>query len=190
MRAYDTATLNYRGLTFTVAKHYDEDHQAPWIEHDGHGIVLERKRHVDDPDEARELNSDYLYDWRASLDRAREEGWGLGPKELAKLRAEYTEYDGRELPQELITQRAVRNDYEYLRAWCRDEWHYCGIVVKLDGAPVEHSLWGIESDDEAYHNEVARELADEIISEAPSAINSEIERLQRLAATLPQEEKV
>lgn len=185
MAAYERSTLTHRDLTFTVAKHYDTDHEAPWSACDGYGVVLERTRHsADAPDEARELNSDYLYDWHASLDRAREEQWGLGEERLAALTAKLT----RPPTQEEITAEAVRLDYEYLRAWCRDEWHYCGIVVKLQGSPIERSLWGIESNDEAYHNEVARKLADEIISDAPSEINSEIERLQRLAASIPQEE--
>lgn len=60
---------------------------------------------------------------------------------------------------------AAMRDYDYLRRWCNDEWSYVGVVV----APIdEHgpdwrraeSLWGIESECDSYHLEVAQELAE------------------------------
>lgn len=67
--------------------------------------------------------------------------------------------------------RAAMADFERLRGWCNDDWFYIGVIV----APVcdccgevdedkAQSLWGIESDCEDYHAEVAQELANELIA--------------------------
>lgn len=65
---------------------------------------------------------------------------------------------------------AVRADFERLRDWCNDRWSYVGVRVVLpcaccgDGEADDASLWGIESDAGAYLEEVAADLADEILS--------------------------
>ena len=65
-----------------------------------------------------------------------------------------------------IRAEAVRLDFEFLRGWCTDKWHYCGVAVRAvdaDGEPMgdefEHALWGIESNDSDGIREVAEELA-------------------------------
>jgi hypothetical protein len=65
----------------------------------------------------------------------------------------------------------VRREFECLRQWCNDLWHYCGIVVtRLGGDPdqidmiptdYDYTLWGIEDDDYRYHEAVALELMSE-----------------------------
>lgn len=63
---------------------------------------------------------------------------------------------------------AAMADYDRLRRWCEDQWHYVGVVVetKCDCCGTwghkRTSLWGIESDAGDYMEEVARELAEEI----------------------------
>lgn len=62
---------------------------------------------------------------------------------------------------------AAMRDFERLRDWCNDGWHYVGVVVELldlNGKPTgrDASLWGIESDAGDYFEEVAREIAGEI----------------------------
>ena len=186
MPAYDSSTLTYRGLTFTVAKHYDETMQAPWIEHDGHGIVTDW---IDDPhdDNFRQLSyfDSYrcrYYDWTASFDRARADEWGLGDADRAALALTL----GREPTAEDVIAEAVRKDYEYLRAWCCNEWYYMGVVVTLQGTNISRSLWGIESSEDAYHDEVARELADEIIGNAGKELEAEVQRVTELQAKVQQ----
>ncbi|WP_217468778.1 hypothetical protein, partial [Staphylococcus aureus] len=49
--------------------------------------------------------------------------------------------------------KAARADFEYLRAWCQDEWYWVGIIVTLldeDGnkTDIRDSLWGMASNDE------------------------------------------
>lgn len=189
MPAYDSSTLNYRGLTFTVAKHYDETMQAPWEEHDSHGIVTDWINSGDAPEDARELNRDRTrvryYDLAASLERARADQWGLTDTDRAALALTL----GRELTAEDVTAEAVRKDYEHLRAWCRDEWHYMGVVVTLRGTHISRSLWGIESTEHDYHEEVARELADEIIASAGKELRAERKRLAELQAKLTQADR-
>ena len=70
--------------------------------------------------------------------------------------------------------RAARADFERLSAWCNDKWHWCGVIVELlddsgDGTGDTEALWGIESDCDEYHAEVARELASEIIARLETA---------------------
>jgi hypothetical protein len=62
---------------------------------------------------------------------------------------------------------AVRRDFEYLRRWCADQWHYCGIIVTRvcvccgGKGEFSHSLWGIEDDgwdSVEYHATVIQDL--------------------------------
>ena len=68
-------------------------------------------------------------------------------------------------------------DYNYLRQYIAQDWHYCGIVVTLldaDGEPdVNASLWGIEDglpEMSEYHEEVIGELIDECLSQITATI--------------------
>jgi hypothetical protein len=68
---------------------------------------------------------------------------------------------------------AAMADFKRLKAWCDDHWHYVGVIVActdLPGEPFE-SLWGFESDAGDDLQEVARELADEIISQEAAAVS-------------------
>ena len=82
---------------------------------------------------------------------------------------------------------AAEADFQRLRAWCANDWCYVGVMLidvttvedfdpRFDGdrladdvaygrreAPVVASLWGIESDDWRYIDEVANELIDEVM---------------------------
>jgi hypothetical protein len=68
-------------------------------------------------------------------------------------------------------------DFERLRRWCADDWHYCGIVVTLldtDGEPdsVDASLWGIESDSPDHHDEVIGDLIAECLHQITATIGA------------------
>lgn len=82
-----------------------------------------------------------------------------------------------------ILAEAVRLDYERLRGWCNDQWHYVGVIVVhvpngVDEREVEvdysYALWRINSDDDDYIIEVAHELAEE----ATSAIEREMDQMR------------
>ena len=65
---------------------------------------------------------------------------------------------------------AALADYDRLRAWCNDDWHYVGVVVTADEScpccdrrlDESESCWGVESDAGDYLDEVAQDLAEEL----------------------------
>lgn len=59
---------------------------------------------------------------------------------------------------------AAMADYDRLRAWCAGDWQYVGVIVTCSATGESESLWGIESDSDDYLEEVAKELAEQIIS--------------------------
>lgn len=173
----DVITLN--GCDYRVTTEPDCDLGAPWEEHDGHGVVSDWTRRDKKPGEvviASDRGSHRFYDVAETMRLAKRDGWGLGAGDLAAFEARI----GRKATRKMIVAEAVRRDCERMRQWCNDIWHWCGVIVSQlgeDGGETgEHrSLWGIESDDYAYHDEVAHELAEEMESERASAMAADIE---------------
>jgi hypothetical protein len=184
---FDNTKFEHKGLTFRFNTVADEDHGAPWEESDCHGIVSDwttRDKHPGERVLSSERNSKRYYDIPATMKIARAE-WGIGEDG----RAELTEKLGRGPTKGEIAAHAVESDFEYLRAWCNDEWSYVGVVVthiktneegeEYDGE--SDSLWGIESDEYDYHEEVAHELADNLARPiiAQALADSEIEQARK-----------
>lgn len=157
MQAFHTADYtDHEGQAFRIEYHYDPDMGAPWDNCDGHGPVSDWERRDKHPGELI-LHEDRgyrrFYDFRQAIKQARREGWnGWDCWPAAQDRGQ-------------ALQNAVRADYEYLRAWCNDEWHYMGVIVfplTAEGDELrsqEQSLWGIEScSDSAYLQEVTDDL--------------------------------
>lgn len=153
---------------------YDQDASPPWEECDGHGPVSSSKHYpfswgTKPPKRSGERllywNDGWyrLYDFAEAMKIANRDGWGLNPDELAKLTARlgHTPTKGQ------ITEAAVENDFQYLKDWCDDKWHYIGVIVTLHDAEGkeqdERSLWCVE-DRGDYYQTVASELADELIA--------------------------
>jgi hypothetical protein len=148
------------GKTFVALVQYDEDSGPPWEQCDGHGpvrCVAARYQRVAKRPGERVLHQDrhraYLYDWQTATKQARKDGWDAAPHGAP----------GR-------IERAVQADFDRLRGWLADDWHYVGVSVRMlgpDGTPVQatgaydYALWGIESDAEGYILETAMELAHE-----------------------------
>lgn len=150
------------GLLVSVALKYDADHGAPWDECDGHGPVSEwRDKDSKRPGE-RILCADRhrarFYDFAEAVKIARRDGWGAKGDKGMKPGAKAA--------------HAAEADFEYLRAWCADEWRYVGVTVKVrtsDGAhEAEASLWGVESLGD-YWREVVADLVIEACIELASA---------------------
>lgn len=154
------------GLTFKAEIESCTDMGPPWKEHDGHGVVSDwttRERQTYERVLAESNGSKRYYHYRESIDKANRESWGLSPEDVKAL----SEKLGREPTNYEIHVEAVERDFQRLRAWCNDEWCWCGVVVTLldvDGDETDRveSLWGIESDAGDYLDEVAKELAAEI----------------------------
>jgi len=144
MQAYHTEDYtDSEGQRFRIEHHYDWDAAPPWEQCDGHGPVSDWTNRDKHPGEL-VLNSDRhgykrFYDFQHAIKLAREEDWGCASLLPKHERGEALE-------------RAVRADYEYLKAWCDDKWHYMGIEVfplTEDGDELRsksQSIWGIESE--------------------------------------------
>ena len=157
-------TLNGRQYRVDVVA--DNDMGAPWEEHDGHGIVsdwISRDKHAGEWILSTDRQSKRFYDFAATIKKAKAEGWGLGADRLAVLTAKL----GRTPTKGEITEHAVNFDFKYLRDWCNNSWHWCGVVVTditdNEDAPLDYqyALWGIGSEDDAFIDETAKDLASE-----------------------------
>lgn len=170
MNTIETFDFDLKGHKFRAYIEQDDDHEAPWIQFDGHGVVTGWTTRSKAPHE-RLLHSDRgskrFYDVAASLERAGAKGWGVHEKKLAEL----TRNLGRTPTQKEITAEAVKKDFEHLYDWCNDEWCYVGVcVVKADEDGVfdineryDHALWGIESNSDEYIRETANDLAKRLL---------------------------
>ncbi len=148
----------------------DENMGPPWKEHaDCHGKIREVGRHSSAkwPCE-RKLSDHYYYDWRAAMKLALKDGWYQGDiNTFLKL----TWLHKRVPTRKMIAEYAVDRDFKYLRSWCRDEWHWCGIEVQDHETGVEESLWGIESEDPGgYHDEIIGDLAENMWDDVLKAL--------------------
>lgn len=177
MDTYTTITTFERhGLRFSVGLAYDDSMGPPWEEHDGHGVVSEWTTRQKLPGErvlaeSRSGNSRRYYDVKASMAVAKRDGWGIDPERRANLEAA----KGGALSPREVAAAAIEADFDRLRGWCDDRWHWCVVVVTLldtDGEPTWERayLGGVESDaDELYVRDLAFELADEIASRIGTA---------------------
>lgn len=164
---YTRQIMEHNGRSFMVHLEHDESHGSPWTEEDGHGPVSNwRSRESKRPWErilCEDRRSVRFYDMREATKIARRD-WIDATKPKPGQRAA----------------EAAESDFQRLRAWCNDQWHYVGVVVRpicpCCGEPIDsaaQSLWGIESDAGDYLEEVARELADQC--DAPECCKEEAE---------------
>lgn len=154
---YDNEQFQVDGFTFRVNFENDVDYGSPWENDDGHGPVSEWTRRDKRPGElvlCSDRGSKRFYDYQAAVKTARVDGWDCPPYKQGTKGERAA--------------RAARADYDRLRAWYNDQWQYIGVVVHLlddDGEEVDSaSLWGIESDAGEYLEEVARDLAADMIA--------------------------
>lgn len=137
------------GFQFEVRYFYDQDSGPPWEECDGHGPVrvLGRSNHKRPGERPMCSGRDtYLYDWQAAAKLARKDGWNTEPYDAPKR-----------------VERAVQADFEYLLAYVREKWHYCGVEVKMVLHPqYNDALWRVETYKD-YHLESAKEQARELL---------------------------
>lgn len=145
---YDGDTFSRDGKQFRVTFPYDDCHGAPWDESDMHGPVTEWTRREKAPGElilSSDRGSRRYYDFQAACKIARDV-WGFTSREDAA--------------------KAARADYERLRRWCNDQWHFVIVRVDLlddDGDALDYAtIGGVESDCGDYLAELAGELAGEL----------------------------
>lgn len=164
--SYRTETRESGTMSFRIEWVYDSECDVPWLREDGHGPVSDWTSDPKAPGQM-VLCSDRrmyrYYDFAEAVKLARRDGWDTKPYGTRK-------------PGERAHDAAMA-DYNYLRQWCDQQWHYCGIVVTLldaDGEPdVNASLWGIEDglpSMSEYHEEVIGELINECLSQITATI--------------------
>jgi hypothetical protein len=162
-------TFTFEGHTFGYELDFEFTVEAPWEQCDGHGPVSDwtmRSKHPGELVLCNDRGSKRYYDFQAAIEQAKKEGWDSWPydKSLTKGQRAY---------------KAVMLDFEYLQAWCEDEWYYAVLKVVLldedeDETEYDQCLGGIESGywidhqarkrgEEPYYLEAARELASEIL---------------------------
>jgi hypothetical protein len=156
----DTIHAHIDGFDITATIERDDDSGPPWNECDGHGPVSEWTGRGKRPGERvliEDRGSKRFYDYQEAIKIAKRDGWDAAP------------YGGTRGEQ---AARAVEKDFEVLRAWCNDEWNWCGIrlSVSRNGVMLDEcaaSLCGIEMNypgsDNAYLTEVANDLLDEAL---------------------------
>lgn len=161
----DTIMCDVDGFTITATLYADDDASPPWERGDGHGPVSDWTSRGKAPGE-RILNADHgslrYYDFAEAVKIARRDGWGSTGDEGLTAGAK--------------AERAAKQDYRFLKAWCDDEWHYVGVAVQVSRQGVDltgeydNALWGIEGNypdgDNSYLTEVAEELVDEALTDA------------------------
>jgi hypothetical protein len=144
-------------LTFKVTIERDDDIPAPWDYSDGHGPVSDWTSRDKRPGEVilnQDRGSKLYYDWAEATRIAKRDGWGVSPTDIKAFELKY----GVAPTRNQIVQMAVQKNFDYLKGWVDDEWHYHWVKVTLldeegDETDIDDSLGGI--DDE----EIAREEA-------------------------------
>jgi hypothetical protein len=178
----DTIEATHDGFRYVATVHHDSDHGCPWVEYDGHGPVSDWTRRDKSPGElvlCEDRGSKRFYDFAEACKTALRDGWGCEP---------YT-IEGETARQKAT--RAARHDFEVLRAWCNDEWSWCGIAVQvfgLDGEELcdeyDFALWGIEYNYPGSANEYLLEIANEKAREAFENIVLPLQQAQATVAAL------
>lgn len=154
------------GWSLVVKVENDQDSGPPWEDCDGMGVIKESRWHPGDSYTDWILNDQHNYryfDWKATLPIAIKEGLDAPPYRTGNKREQ--------------AMRAMKRTYEFLRAWCNDEWYYVGIIVELHderGCLLgESSCWGFESENISYVTSEVRAWACHLIRDARKAVQEQ-----------------
>jgi hypothetical protein len=167
--AYRTEIIEHNGYSFRAEYSTDVMCETPWEWADGHGTVSDWTQRDKRPGEVvlcSDRSSKRYYDMQGAIKTAKAEGWGY-------------DYDS-VLPTDTPGQKAVKaaqNDFNYLKAWCNNDWWYSCLHVSLldpDGEDLEDYddyLGGVE---DGYY----RNTGDQYALEMASGILTRYERDQ------------
>lgn len=172
MEAYETGTFVHNNRNYHFSLYYDDHMGAPWKEHDGHGPVSDHLHHAfgmgSKPSKAPgerilywERGTYRTYDVAEATRIAKRDGWGLGKDDEAALAQRL----GRAPTRKQIIAEAVQRDFDYIRGWCTDEWHWCWMEVTHPDTALTAILGGLVSSEDEHLEEVRRELAEEVAAD-------------------------
>lgn len=168
----DTIECAVDGLRCVATLQHDYDADPPWENDDGHGPVtgwLTRDKRAGELVLCEDRGSRRFYDFAEAVRMARAKGWGFGGKSVDDHMA-----GGMTIGQ--VAAAAAREDYENLRAWCRDEWFYVGVAVQLfdsNDEPIndeyDNALWRCDcnhpcGEGNSYLTEVANDLLEDALA--------------------------
>ncbi len=174
-RYYDGDIVKRGGYRFRVNYPHDEDHEAPWDDGDGRGIVRELPYGENKKPGERIMqthNRDkWAFDWAGTIKKAKEEGWGVDPALVTKYGWTNAQ----------MAEAATKAEFDLFRSWLKDEWHYVGIVIThlpeedsdtlLPGyVPLDygHAVWGFQNNDEYLTTETDN-MIDSYVAELDNA---------------------
>lgn len=166
MQALDIIRSEFKDHRIEISIHHDTDMGPPWTEHDGHGEVTEWERRDKRPGELI-LHTDgrdkRFYDYAATMIIAKRDGWGISEK----AQKEFVSKHGRQPTKGEVCHLSVMHDFEYLKRWCNDEWHWLGYTTEIITPEDERidgdSCWGF--DEQEYMVEEAQGQAEWKINE-------------------------
>lgn len=169
---YDGSTFTHgpAKIVFRFRTEYDETMGPPWEEHDGHGIISGWTTRAKTPGErvlVEDRGSRRYYDIEATMKIALRDGWDAPPYKTGTKRQ--------------TAARAVEADYQFCAGWANDRWHWIGVIVTREDTGEERSLWGIEDDAGSYLDEVAHDLAEELLREDRDAERADYEATKMIA---------
>ena len=155
---FNTGTIEHCGITVRMEYFYDQDAGKPWENSDCHGVIRSAYSYYGKPEKkpgevliSCDRGNYWIYDWQESTRIAKRDSWGVSNPPAG-------------LTQKQITALAVKADFDYLRGWINEVWHYVGVVCTvLDSeggeTDISDSCWGFESLDD-YHETAGREMAE------------------------------
>jgi len=160
MSAYNTETREILHLPFRVEWFTDADHEAPWDAEDipTSQIITEWTQRDKRPGElvlATDGRSKRYVDFAELCSYARAQQWSC--EAARNLTPPVT-------PRQAAAM-AARETFDDWKAWCNNEWHWCGITVTLldpqnddEETTFTASLWGLRDDEDQVHEEVILDL--------------------------------
>lgn len=176
----DTIVVEVDGFKAVATLLEEDGPEPPWSREDGRGVVIEGVDRDPRPGErllSREHNLSCYYDTNATMAKAIKEGWDAEPfgTGTAEERAA----------------RAVDADFNYIKAWCDNDWSYVGIGITVSrlGVPLTdsttNSVWGNELNASGSDNDYLTENANNLL---PDALASARKKLAALVASMQPEE--
>lgn len=195
----DSSTIEAHGLTFKVEIKQDNDSGKPWAECEGFGPVREAEkgyydRYLTKKPGERVLHLgdrncySWVYDWQGATALAKRDGWGVSPEHRPDNWDALTAKQQRGI--------AVQRDFDFLKAWCDEDWVWSGVCVTLliededgDLAPYDGDLdlsdslfsvefWQYKNLDDA-KNSHAKSIVTEMVDRIAKAYHAE--QAERLA---------
>lgn len=156
---YDGDTVELNGRSYKVTFEPDCDMLPPWKEWDGCGIISEWERRDKSAGERilyEERGSKLFYDWQATMQKAKHEGWGLSSEKLAALERKL----GRAPTKGEIIAQSVELDFQNMRDYCTGEWGYYVICVEDEDGETNY-LGGVTNSGDDL-SETAYQMIDEM----------------------------